>query len=219
MQDLNSLFTEADRRAIAEAARTAEGSTSGEIVPFVVGVCDDYPEAGWKASVLGALTGMAGGIVVHYLGGFWGGSLWLWVVLPLLVCAVAAALLARIFDGIRRWVIGGSTLEFRSRQRAERCFLEEEVFATRDRTGILIFVAIFEHQVVVMGDTGINRAVPEGAWDHVVEDVIAGIRARRPAAALVGAIAECGRLLAEHRLEIRPDDTDELPNELRIHER
>lgn len=219
MQDLNSLFTEADRRAIAEAARTAEGSTSGEIVPFVVGVCDDYPEAGWKAAVLGALTGMAGGIVVHYLGGFWGGSLWLWVVLPLLVCAAAAALLARIFDGIRRWVIGGSTLEFRSRQRAERCFLEEEVFATRDRTGILIFVAIFEHQVVVMGDTGINRAVPEGAWDHVVEDVIAGIRARRPAAALVGAIAECGRLLAEHRLEIRPDDTDELPNELRIHQR
>lgn len=219
MQDLNSLFTEADRRAIAEAARSAEGSTSGEIVPFVVGVCDDYPETGWKAAVLGGLTGMAGGMVVHYLGGFWGGSLWLWVVLPLIVCSVTGVLLTRLSDGVRRWVIGDSTLEFRASQRAERCFLEEEVFATRDRTGILIFVAHFERQVVVMGDVGINRAVPEGAWDHVVRDVIAGIRSRKPAEALVAAITECGRLLAEHRLEIRPDDTDELPNELRIQER
>lgn len=219
MPDLSSLFSEADRRAIADAARTAEGSTSGEIVPYVVGVCDDYPEAGWKAAVLGALIGGGGGIAVHYLGGFWGGSLWLWVVLPLLVSAVTGVLLVRWFDGLRRWVIGAAALESRARQRAERCFLEEEVFATRDRTGILIFVAHFERQVVVMGDAGINRAVPEGAWDRVVGDVIAGIRARKPAAALIAAIAECGRLLVEHRLEIRPDDTDELPNELRIRPR
>jgi len=217
--DLNSVFTDADRRAIADAARTAEGSTSGEIVPFVVGVCDDYPEAGWKAAVLGALTGMAGGMVVHYLGGFWGGSLWLWVVLPLVVCSVTGVVLVRLSDGVRRWVIGGSVLEWRARQRAERCFLAEEVFATRDRTGILIFVAHFERHVVVMGDAGINRAVPEGAWDHVVRDVIAGIRSRKPAEALIAAISECGRLLTEHRLEIRPDDTDELPNELRIRDR
>ncbi len=219
MPDLSSLFTEADRRAIAEASRNAEGGTSGEIVPYVVGVCDDYPEAGWKAAALGALAGMAGGIVVHYFGGFWGGSLWLWVVLPLLVGAVAGALLVRWSAGVRRWVIGDTALESRARQRAERCFLEEEVFATRDRTGILIFVAHFERQVVVMGDAGINRAVPAGSWDHVVGDVIAGIRARKPAAALIAAIVECGRLLEEHRLEIRPDDTDELPNELRIRDR
>ena len=128
-------------------------------------------------------------------------------------------MLVRFFDGFRRWVVGELALERRARQRAERCFLEEEVFATRDRTGILIFVAVFERQVVVMGDAGINRAVPDGAWEHVVGDVIAGIRARKPAEALIAAIAECGRLLEKHRLEIRPDDTDELANELRIRER
>ncbi len=219
MTDLGALFTEADRRAIAEAARSAEGSTSGEIVPSVVGVCDDYAEVGWKAALLGALTGGAGGVVVHYIGGFWGGSLWLWFVLPLLVGAAAGNLTARWFEDLRRWLIGEGTLELRARQRAERCFLAEEVFATRDRTGILIFVAVFERQVVVMGDAGINRVVPDGAWDHVVDDVIAGIRAGKPAEALTAAISECGRLLEEHRLEIRPDDTDELANELRIHDR
>ena len=219
MADLASLFTEAHRRAISEAARSAEGSTSGEIVPYVVGVCDDYREAGWKAAVTGALIGFGGGVSLHYLGGFWGGSLWLWVILPSMVLAAGGALAARLSERVRRFLIGDGVLDLRARQRAECAFLEEEVFATRDRTGILVFVALFEHRVVVMGDAGINRAVPEGAWSHVVADLVAGIRARRPAEALEEAIAECGRLLREHRLEIRSDDTDELPNELRIRER
>jgi putative membrane protein len=217
--DPNRFFDQRDREAIAEAACTAEGSTSGEIVPFVVGACDDYPETGWKAAVLGALVGAGGGISLHFLTGFWGGSLWLWVVLPALLLAIAGAIAVRLSDGLRRFLVRDEILDLRARRRAAIAFLEEEVFDTRDRTGILIFVALFEHRVVVMGDAGINRAVPEGAWEHVVEDLVAGIRGRRPAEALVEAIGECGRLLARHRLEIRPDDTDELANELRIRER
>jgi len=219
VRDLASLFTETHQRAISEAARSAEGSTSGEIVPYVVGVCDDYRETGWKAAVIGGLIGGGGGLTLHYLGGVWGGSLWLWFVLPLVLLAVVGVLANMFIAGFRRLLIGDGVLDMRARQRAEAAFLEEEVFATRDRTGILIFVALFERRVVVMGDAGINRVVPEGAWDHVVEDMIAGIRAKQPADALTAAIAECGRLLKEHRLEIKPDDTDELPNELRIRER
>jgi len=217
--DLASLFTEAHRRAIADAARNAEGSTSGEIVPYVVGVCDDYREVGWKAAVVGALIGGGGGVALHYLGGFWGGSPWQWVILPMVALAAAGVLAARWSAGLRRFLVGDAVLDLRARQRAQAAFLDEEVFATRDRTGILIFVALFERRVVVMGDAGINRAVPEDAWTNVVADLVAGIRARRPAEALEAAIVECGRLLAEHRLEIRPDDVDELANELRMRDR
>jgi putative membrane protein len=217
--DLTSLFTEAHRRAISRAAASAEGSTSGEIVTYVVGVCDDYREVGWKAAVVGGLVGGGGGLALHELGGFWGGSLWLWFVLPSVVLAVIGFLAGRSSDWFRRLLIGAGVLDLRARQRAEAAFLEEEVFATRDRTGILIFVAIFEHRVVVMGDSGINRAVPDGVWDRVVEDLVAGIRAGTPAEALIEAITECGRLLQKHRLDIRPDDTDELPNDLRVRDR
>jgi putative membrane protein len=216
---LDHLFTDADRQAIADAARHAEGATSGEIVPYVVGACDDYVLVGWKAAVLGALVGLVGGVVVHYAGGFWGGSVWLWVVLPSLVGALLGTLGARLSARFRRWLVGGRLLELRARQRAETAFLEEEVFATRDRTGILIFVALFEHQVVVLGDAGINRVVPDGAWKQVVAEMVEGIRVGRPAEALIAAIGDCGRLLAAHRLEIRPDDFDELDNEPRVRER
>ncbi len=219
MRDLALLFSETHQRAISEAARSAEGSTSGEIVPYVVGVCDDYREASWKAAVIGALIGGSGGLTLHYLGGVWGGSLWLWFVLPLVLLAVVGVLANTFIAGFRRLLIGDGVLDLRARRRAEAAFLEEEVFATRDRTGVLILLALFEHRVVVMGDAGINAVVPDGAWDHVVEDLIAGIRAGKPADALVAAITECGRLLKEHRFEIKPDDTDELPNELRIRDR
>lgn len=219
MADLATLFTEAHRRAIADAARSAEGTTSGEIVPYVVGVCDDYREAGWKAAVIGALIGGGGGVALHYLGGFWGGSPWQWVIVPMLALAAAGVLAARWSAGLRRFLVGDAVLDLRARQRAQAAFLDEEVFATRDRTGILIFVALFERRVVVMGDAGINRAVPDDAWTNVVADLVDGIRANRPAEALEAAVVECGRLLTEHRLEIRPDDIDELPNELRMRDR
>jgi len=219
VQELATLFTDADRRAIAEAAGGAERRTSGEIVPYVVGACDDYRETAWKAAVFGALIGGAGGVALHYLGGFWGGSPWSYVILPAMVLAVVGFLLPRRIEGIRRSLVSDEILDLRARQRAEIAFLDEEIFSTRERTGILIFLAIFEHRVVVLGDTGINRAVPEGAWDNIVDDLVAGIRARRSAEALITAIAECGRLLEEHRVEIRPEDTDELANELRLRER
>lgn len=219
MPDVGRLFTEADRAAVADAARRAEGATSGEIVPYIVGVCDSYPLVAWKAAVLGALTGLVGGVAAHFFGGFWGGSVWLWVVLPALVGALSGPLAARLSDPLRRWLIGGRLLELRARQRAEAAFLDEEVFATRERTGILILVALFEHQVVVLGDAGIDRAVPDGAWEGVVSRVVSGIRDGRPTEALIAAIGDCGRLLEEHRLKIRPDDVDELDNRPRIRDR
>ena len=59
--ELAGRFSEAERRAIEAAAGDAEGRTSGEIVPYVVGACDDYHEAIWKAAVLGLLAG--GGVL------------------------------------------------------------------------------------------------------------------------------------------------------------
>jgi putative membrane protein len=217
--DIDRLFPEADRQAIADAARRAEGATSGEIVPYIVGACDSYPLVAWKAAVLGALIGLVGGVAAHFFGGFWGGSVWLWVVLPSLIGALFGPLAARLSDPLRRWLIGGWLLELRARQRAEAAFLDEEVFATRERTGILILVALFEHQVVVLGDAGINRAVPDGAWDGVVSRVVSGIRDGRPTQALIAAIGDCGRLLEENRLKIRPDDVDELDNRPRVRDR
>jgi len=216
--DPQAFFSDSEQRAISEAAREAELRTSGEIVPYVVGSCDDYRETAWKAAVFGALLGAAGGITIHLIVGVWGGSLFQWVVAPAVILAVTGFFLARFVESFRRSLVPDEILDLRARRRAALAFLDEEVYSTRDRTGILIFVAQFEHRAVVMGDAGINAAVPEGAWQHVVTDLVAGIRVGRAAEALIEAIGECGRLLENHKVEIRPDDSDELANQLRLSE-
>ena len=208
-------FSSADREAIRQAAADAESGTAGEVVPYVVGRCDDYGEAAWKGAALLGLLAAVGTAIADRQLGFWGEGA--------SITALAAGfgvlggyLAVRTLPTLARWLTPAGILEERVRRRAEAAFLEEEVFNTRDRTGVLLFLALFEHRVVVLGDEGINRAVEPEEWGAITESVAAGIRAAQPASALVDAIGACGKLLAERRVERRPDDDNELADDLRM---
>jgi len=205
----------ADLEAIRAAVAEAEKRTSGEIVPYVVEESDGYPSALWKGTALGAFAGALVAEMVYFLGNFWGGLLPLWIALPSAAGGAVGFLLSAYVPAVKRWMAGDNLLDLRTRQRAEMAFLEEEVFRTRDRTGILLFLSLFEHRVVVIGDSGINRQVEQGQWDGIVQTVAAGIRAGRAAEALASGIRQCGELLERYGVAIQPDDFDELSNELR----
>jgi putative membrane protein len=211
------LLSDADLEAVRAAVAAAERGTSGEIVPYLVAASDDYSGAAWKGAALGALAASLAAWAIHRWGGFWGASRFLFMVVP---PAAGAALgyVAAHLPPLRRFLAGRHALERRVADRAAQAFLEQEVFRTRERTGILLFLSLFERRVVVLGDSGIHQKVGPGEWDAVVEHVVSGLP-RNPTAALVAAIRECGEILARHGLPPRPDDRDELPNELRQGER
>ncbi len=214
---LDLLFGEADREAIRGAVEEAERRTAGEIVPYVVPASDTYAGASWSGAALGAMALPVVAWAVHFLGGFWGGQLVLWMVLPPAAGAALGYLLASI-PALRRRLAGAETMDLRVRRRAAVAFLEEELFATRERTGILLFLSLFEHRVVVLGDSGINERVEQGEWDGVVRIVVDGIHAGRPGEAVAAAVRECGALLERHGVARRADDADELANVLRREE-
>lgn len=209
------LFGEADREAIRAAVAAAETGTSAEVVPYVVDRCDDYPGAEWLAALWGALLASLVSGALHTLGGFWGGPGIVWITLPVVVAAALGYVAAHSFPALRRRLLWSDLVERRVRDRAAAAFLEEEVFATRDRTGVLIFVALFEHRSVVLADEGIDAVVEQSEWEGIVVDMGAQLRGGRPTAALLGAIEACGRLLHDRQVVPRPDDTDELRNDLR----
>lgn len=208
-------FQEAELEAVRAAVTETERKTSGEIVPYVVEESDAYSGSLWKGTALGAFAGPMLAEGIYYLGNFWGGLVPLWIALPAAAGGALGFLLTAYVPAIKRWVAGAEVLDLRTRERAARAFLEQEVFRTRDRTGILIFLSLFEHRVVVLGDSGINQKVEPGQWDGIVQTVVAGIRAGRPGEALVEAIRQCGELLERHGLAIQPDDRNELKDELR----
>lgn len=219
MGRLDRILGEDQRRAVAEAVAEAERRTSGEIVPYLVEACDEYDEACWKAAAFGAVTGALAAAVGWWAGGYWLGAAPFWIGLPAASGAALGWLTARLSDPVRRSLVPTETLDLRARRRAMAAFVEEEVFDTRDRSGILILVAVFERRVVVLGDAGINRAVGEAAWQGIVGRLVAGVGDGRLAEALVAAIGECGELLERHGVAIEPDDSDELANEPRLRDR
>jgi putative membrane protein len=216
-------FNSAELDAIRDAVAQAERRTSGEIVTYLVGRCDSYPEAALRAGVVGGAVGAAGSLLlfvfdplrIGFLGDLGFGMV---LSLPLLLGAVAASFCA-LSAPLQRLLLDREDIARRVQQRAEAAFLEQEVFATRERTGVLLFVALFEHRAVVLADSGITRLLPSSAWDGVVQDLCAGLRAGDAAASLCGAIDALAELLEGAGVQRRPDDAEELSNEPRLRDR
>lgn len=212
--DPRRLFSAADEEAIRAAVADAEQRSVGEIVPWIVEACDPYPEAGWKAATLGTLLGMAVGLTLHLLAGLWGGAL-LWLALPSLAGGAVGLALGQL-PALKRRLVDDDVVAHRVQLAAEAAFVRGEVFATRERTGILIFLALLERRVVVLGDAGINARVQPEEWQAIADEIVAGVRRSRPAAALAAGIEACGRLLAERGVPLAEEDVDELPDRPRF---
>jgi putative membrane protein len=63
----------------------------------------------------------------------------------------------------------------------------------------------------VIGDRGVDAAVPPGFWQGVVDEVVAGVKEGRPAAAICAAVGRIRAVLAE-KFPAAQGDANELPN-------
>lgn len=214
IQPLDQLFSPADHAAIEAAVREVEAQSAGEIVPYAVERSDPYVRAHWTAATLGALAGGLIAALVQWAADVWGGPAVLWTALLPAAGAALGWLAALAWPALHRLLVPADVLTARVRQRATRAFVEEEVFRTRHRTGILILISLFERRVVVLADRGLDGCVTPREWQDVAESVATGIRRSQPGPALAEGIRRCARLAA--RVPARPDDRDELPGQLRL---
>lgn len=216
---MKDLFTQAELDQIKNAVAGAEERTSGEIVPYIVEKSDKYDVTLWRgASILAILAICVAGIMYRFYEG-WGAG-WMYsgqgMALLVLCSGGVGALLGGFVPPIKRFLAGSELLARTVHHRAMRAFVEEEVFNTRDRTGILLFISMLEHRIEVLGDEGINRRVTADDWTDVVSKIRAGIKQKKVAQGLIDAIDICGQLLERRGVEIQPDDSDELSNEVRF---
>lgn len=216
MLKAEKLFTQLDRDRIAAAVKEAERKTSGEIVPCVMDRSDDYEEAEWRLGALcGSLVLAALAAVYLFTPAWlpWNFAEWLLVILGAFAAGMGAA---KLLPSVKRMFAGRRLLDQRIAQKAAQVFIDEEVFNTRDRTGILLFVSLLERRVFVLGDSGINARVLQTDWQGVVDTVVEGIAGGRPADGLIAAIGKCGLLLERKGVAVKPDDRDELSDGLRV---
>jgi putative membrane protein len=215
----SKLFSESDLIRIKVAVEEAEGKTSGEIVPYVVDMSDAYEVAEWRAGVLCGVIALGVFTALRQFTDVWLPFDFVEMALVAMLASAAGALLTHFVSPLQRLFAGRHLMDMRVHQRALQAFIAEEVFATRDRTGILIFLSLLERKVHVLGDSGINAKVQQSDWDGVTQLIVSGIREGKATDGLVAAIRECGRLLEAHGFRRPADDKDELPDNLRIGDR
>lgn len=209
-------FNTQDLERIKVAVREAESKISGEIVPVFVEKSGYYTIANYRAALIGAAVVFLLIIIFdRYVPS-------LAVYDPLLIFVFTAlggligSLKAHFIPFVRRMMLSQSHLDQATRKRAENAFLEEEVFNTRHRTGIMIFVSFFEHEVMVMADRGISKVVEQREWDKMVRDIIQNIKQDKVVDGIEAAIRRCGEILLEKGFLKTEDDVNELRDDLRI---
>jgi len=117
--------------------------------------------------------------------------------------------------GVRPLVTPRSVRRARVRKAAMEQFLAHGLHVTENRTGVLIFAAIADHQVEIVADEGIHGKVDQAIWGDAVEALAQGLKRNDPAGGFEAAIAICGDVLAEH-FPPSPRDRNELADRLVI---
>jgi putative membrane protein len=212
MKDLAQKFlTDDERDRVENAVKSAEQLTAGEIVVMIISSSYPYP----LANVIGAAAlALPLALIVTSLTGSW---LWIgpqnmWLFLGFLsVFFVLFHEIVKHVSWLKRLFISQREIDDEVQEAAITQFFDQGLYRTRDETGVLILVSVFEHKVWVLADRGINAKVPQGQWDDTVRIITDGIRQKRPADAICEAVEKIGALLKTH-FPVKPDDTDELKN-------
>lgn len=213
---LKKRFSTQDLDRIKAAVREAESKISGEIVPVFVERSGHYIIANYRGAMI-----LASFVFVSIIGMDRYAAGWtiydpLLIFVLVLLGGVLGAIITHYVDPVKHWLLSQFHLDQSTRKRAENAFLEEEIFNTRHRTGIMIFVSFFEHEVIVMADRGISKVVDQKEWDKMVSSIIDHVRRGSVVDGIVLAIQRCGEILLEKGFVKTDDDVNELRDDLRI---
>ncbi|MBM1173008.1 TPM domain-containing protein [Microvirga arabica] len=194
-----------EQARLASVIGDVEGETSGEIVLVIAEQAGHYRAVPLLWAMLAALV-----------------TPWplIWFTdistsrIALIQLAVALALsLGLSWPKLRFALVPRSVKHNQAHEAASREFLRRGMTRTREKTGVLIYLALAEHHAEILADTGVADRVDPGIWAAIIADLTAAIRAGRMIAGLEEAIRRTGAILAEHAPP-RLDDVDELPNKV-----
>lgn len=218
-------MTDTDHKLVSDAVAAAEAGSAGEIVTIVTARSDAYHDIAlvWSAlaaflalSALEIAPGFYFGIVERMLG-LWGHE---WS--PRGILSVALGVAALKFGGtyllmrytpLGLWLTPRFVRNARVRARALTCFRVGAESRTTGRTGVLLYVSLDEHHAEIIADAAIASKVAPETWGYAMKAMLDPLRAGRVAEGMAAAVAEVGKVLAQH-FPRSADDANELPDRL-----
>jgi uncharacterized membrane protein len=101
------------------------------------------------------------------------------------------------------------------RQLAEKEFFKLGMDRTRDKTGILLYLLLRDRQFYILADSGIHEKVGDETWNKIRDEIQHRLGSGKFRDGILWGIERVGLVLSEH-FPIKPDDTNEISNEVVI---
>lgn len=213
--DMSMHFSEEDARQLNARIRQLEKNTGIELVAVVVDKCDNYPEIPWKAFALGAALSALSILLPTLVRPDWLSTYSTLVhAMVILGAGTIMALLTVVWPGGAHLFLDKARAEGEMRQYAQAYFLENELFALPNRTGILLVIGLFEHQVVILPDSGVDGRLPAGALQTVMASMTSELKRGNRKRALSLGVGALEASLQTAGFAPPAEDTDRIPDAL-----
>ncbi len=98
--------------------------------------------------------------------------------------------------------------------RAAEIFFGLKMDQTKDRNGVLVYIALRDRQLAILGDQGIHRQVGTEFWKKEVQEMIDEFHADHYATGLAKVVTKIGDALKENFPFDGRSDKNELPDDL-----
>ena len=222
MTNAETLLSDDDRAEIEEAVAEAEGRTAAELVCAVATESDRYDRSesiaglGFGLIVLGLVHAVAGYMAVS--GGSWetaAGVGFAGQVAAVVGGFVVGSVLTSYWHGLRRMLVSEDHLTGAVEQTGWRVFGMHKIRATERRTGILIYVSLFEHRVSVLADDAVREVLGDEGIAELRDIAVDHLRDGRPKETFLAPIRRAAELL-EDELPAGDDDVDELDDRMLV---
>ncbi len=97
--------------------------------------------------------------------------------------------------------------------RAVEVFFGLKMEQTEDRNGVLLYIAMKDHQLAVFGDKGIHEKVGTAFWNNEVRQMLSSFSKHNYAEGIVKIITDIGEALVAH-FPYENEDRNELPDDI-----
>lgn len=100
-----------------------------------------------------------------------------------------------------------------AQKRAQQVFSDLKMTQTKDRNGILIYIALLDHKLCIWGDEGFHAKVGQSFWDSEMAQLVSAFKEKQFKEGLIALISKMGIKLSD-LFPFQSDDTNELDNSI-----
>jgi uncharacterized membrane protein len=98
--------------------------------------------------------------------------------------------------------------------RAAEIFWSLKMDHTVERNGVLIYIAVKDHQMAILGDEGIHKRVGQKFWSEEISKMRLHFQTQHYMDAIILVVEDIGKVLVDHFPYDNKTDKNELPDDI-----